>query len=81
MHQTAKRIRSIVNEWFKPHNAESFKAYKEMKKQEIWDKIKPANFETPEKAFRLCHLLYANKIAVQDLEEQKRIADDLDSKQ
>ena len=80
MHQQAKKIRSIVNEWFKPYNTDSFEEYKKMKMQNIWDKISPKNFDTPEKAFRLCHLLLAEKIAVNDLEEQKRIADELDLK-
>ena len=81
MHQRAKRLRNIVNEWFNANNADCFKAYKEMKMQSVWDKLSPKNFDTPEKAFRLLHLMYAEKIAVQDLEEQKILADKLDSEE
>lgn len=76
--QTAKNVRNIVNNWFNPHNADCFQSYKDMKMKYVWDKLTPSNFDTPEKAFRLLHLLYASKLAVEDLEEQKRIADKAD---
>jgi len=81
MHQLAKNIRSLVNEWFTPHNADCFQSYKDMKMKSVWDRLTINNFDTPEKAFRLCHLMLADKLAVDDLEEQKRIADKLDLEQ
>jgi len=81
MHQSAKNIRNIVNNWFTHNNANCFHSYKDMKMQSIWDKLKPNNFDTPDKAFRLCHLMLAEKMAVEDLEEQKRIADKADLEQ
>ena len=80
MHQRSKKIRSIFNGWFKHDRAENFQAYKQMKIESILDKLSPKNFDTPEKAFRLLHLMYAEKLAYQDLEVQKELADELDKK-
>ena len=78
MHQRAKRLRSIINNWFKPNNPESFQEYKKMKIEEIINLIKPCNFDTPEKAFNTYMKMQSKKMAYQDLEEQKRIADEMD---
>ena len=78
MPQKCRKIRSIVSRWFKNDRVENFEAYKQLKIESILDKLVPKNFDTPEKAFRICHLMYANKLAYQDLEEQKNLADELD---
>lgn len=73
MKQRAIKISKLVTDWFsKKSGAESFEEYKKMKQEEIWEAINTANFRTPDDAFRLCHLLLAKKIAVDDIEEQKR---------
>ena len=76
MHKQTSRLYSLVNNWFSKDRAKNFNEYKQMKQDEIWNLINPNNFKTPDDALRLCFLLYSKKQAVEDLEEQKRLAEE-----
>lgn len=80
MIEIAKKIRQIYNIWTESP-IENFKAFKDKEIKDILDIIQPKNFDTPEKAFMICHRIWAKKLAYEELEEQKRIADDYDLKQ
>ena len=81
MHQRATRIRNIFHNFFKQNRIESFEEYKQAKIEEIIELIKPCNFDTPEKASNTYMKMQSKKMAYQDIEEYKRIADELDLKQ
>lgn len=78
MIKRAKQIRRIVTRWFKNNACESFQAFKDKEIEDILDMLQPKNFDTPEKAFTTCYKMWAKKVAYEDLEEQKQIADDYD---
>lgn len=80
MIKRAKQIRRIVTRWFKNNSCESFQAFKDKEIEDILDMLQPKNFDTPEKAFAICYKMWAKKVAYEDLEEQKQIADDYDLK-
>jgi hypothetical protein len=77
MIETAKKIRKIFN-WGFQAPCESFEAFKEKEINDILDLIQLKNFDTPEKAVNTCYKMYSKKLAYQEIEEKKQIADEYD---
>jgi len=77
MYNVARKIRKIYEKWTKSP-VESFAEYKQLKIKSILDRLEPFNFSTPDEAFRLVHIMYADKMSYQDIEHQKRLADEME---